>query len=109
MYVLVFYVPSTHVEEVKQALFAAGAGSIPPYSECSWQVAGKGQFRPMEGSDPFLGIEGKVEYVDEFRVEMVVEKSHIDSVVGALLATHPYEVPAYHLIPALTLEKSGTT
>lgn len=109
MYVLIVYVPATHVEQVKEALFAAGAGSIPPYRDCSWQVSGKGQFRPMKGSNPFLGEEGKLEYTDEFRVEMVVEDSLVDPVVSALLAAHPYEVPAYHLVPTLTLEHKEST
>ena len=53
MYSLCFYVPESHVEEVKQALFDAGAGRIGDYGSCAWQVLGTGQFQPMEGSEPF--------------------------------------------------------
>ena len=96
MYQLVFYVPESHVESVKEAVFAAGAGRIGNYDCCSWQVSGDGQFRPMAGSRPFLGREGEVEVVREFRVEMVCEDEWIDAAVHALVEAHPYEEPAYH-------------
>ncbi len=98
MYVLVFYVPVAEAEGVKRALFEAGAGRIGAYQECSWQVLGEGQFRPMEGSTPFLGSKDELERVAELRVEMVVAESLIDKVVKALLEAHPYEEPAYHVL-----------
>lgn len=98
MYVLVFYVPANEAERVKRALFEAGAGRIGDYQECSWEVLGEGQFRPMEGSTPFLGSEGELERVAELRVEMVVADSLIEKVVKALLEAHPYEEPAYHVL-----------
>lgn len=106
MYVLVFHVPSTHVEQVKEAVFSAGAGTIGNYGKCSWQVLGQGQFLPTEGADPYVGSVGDLERVEEYRVEMVVDDSHISAVVEALLRAHPYEVPSYQLIPAMTLEQS---
>ncbi len=98
MYLLVFYVPVGEAEGVKGALFEAGAGKIGDYQECSWEVLGEGQFRPMEGSNPFLGEKGELERVAELRIEMVVEESLIDKVVKALLEAHPYEEPAYHVL-----------
>ncbi len=98
MYVLVFYVPVAEAEGVKRALFEAGAGRIGAYQECSWQVLGEGQFRPMEGSTPFLGSKDELERVAELRVEMVVAESLIDKVVKVLLEAHPYEEPAYHVL-----------
>jgi len=68
MYQLVFYVPETHVESVKQAVFNAGGGRIGDYDRCCWQTLGQGQFRPLAGSSPFLGKAGSVEKVDEYRV-----------------------------------------
>ena len=53
MYKLAFFVPPSHVEQVTRALFAAGAGRIGAYDSCSWQVPGQGQFRPLDGSQPF--------------------------------------------------------
>ena len=99
MYQFVFYVPESHLDSVKAAVFAAGAGRIGNYECCSWQVPGDGQFRPMAGSQPFLGREGDVEIVREFRVEMVCDDTRIDAAIQALLEAHPYEEPAFHYWP----------
>ncbi len=58
MYSVVFYVPESHLEAVKTAVFAAGAGSIGDYQNCCWQVLGQGQFQPQAGSQPFIGQPG---------------------------------------------------
>lgn len=98
MYSLVFYVPATHLEAVKSAVFAAGAGRMGNYEACCWQVLGQGQFRPMSGAQPFLGEVGKAERVEEYRVEMVLLEQYKEAVVAALRLAHPYEEVAYHLI-----------
>lgn len=98
MYKLTVYIPESHLESVKTALFAAGAGRIGHYDACSWEVKGEGQFRPLAGSQPFLGQHGCVETVAEFRVEMVVEDAVIHPVIAALKQSHPYETPAYDVI-----------
>lgn len=98
MYQLSFYVPETHLEPVKQAVFAAGGGRIGDYDGCCWQCPGQGQFRPLEGSSPFLGAHGEVEQVTEYRVEMVCEDGLIRDAVAALKSSHPYEEPAYNVI-----------
>jgi hypothetical protein len=95
MYKLCFFVPQSHLEQVKLAVFAAGAGKIGDYDRCCWQVLGHGQFRPLEGSHPFIGSRDEVEIVEEYRVEMVCETSLIGDVVAALFNSHPYEEPAY--------------
>lgn len=95
MYKLAFFVPPSHVEQVKNALFAAGAGRIGAYDCCSWQVLGQGQFRPLDGSQPFIGQAGEVEQVQEWKVELVVADEVIQQAVAALKDSHPYEVPAY--------------
>jgi len=92
---LIFYVPESHLAAVKAAVFAAGAGRIGDYEHCCWQTLGQGQFRPLAGSTPYLGTTGKVEQVPEFRVEMVCEDAVLQAVVAALVASHPYEEPAY--------------
>lgn len=97
MYKLNFYVPESHVEKVKEALFIKGAGRIGKYDRCSWQVLGEGQFRPLEGSNPFLGEKDKVEKVIEYKVEMVCENELIVDVLKELLQVHPYEEPAYEV------------
>lgn len=95
MYKLCFYVPETHLEAVKTAVFTAGAGRIGDYDSCCWQTLGQGQFRPLDGSQPFIGQQGKVETVAEYRVEMVCEDNLIEKVVCELIKAHPYEQPAY--------------
>jgi len=95
MYKLCFYVPESHLEAVKEAVFAAGAGRIGDYEACCWQVAGQGQFRPLAGANPFLGQRGELERVAEYRVELVCADDRITAAVAALIAAHPYEEPAY--------------
>lgn len=104
MYQLCFYVPETHLEAVKTALFAAGAGQFNDYGQCSWQVRGEGQFRPLAGSQPFLGETGRTEKVVEYKVEMVCSELLVKEVILTLLRVHPYEQPAYSVCKILTLE-----
>ena len=98
IYKITFYVPASHVELVKDALFAAGAGKIGDYDCCAWQVKGQGQFRALAGSNPFLGEQGILEVVEEFRVEMVCNKKAIKTAIAALKDTHPFEEPAYDVV-----------
>jgi len=95
MYKLVFFVPETHVEAVKSAVFEAGAGRLGDYDSCAWQTLGQGQFRPLDGSNPFMGQHGEVETVREYRVEMVCQDALIRPALAALKAAHPFEEPAY--------------
>jgi hypothetical protein len=97
MYKLAFFVPPSHVEQVKSALFAAGAGRVGAYDSCSWQVLGQGQFRPLDGSQPFIGQTGEIEQVEEWKVELVVADELIQQAVAALKHSHPYETPAYEV------------
>lgn len=94
-YCFVTYVPVPQIEQVKEALCAAGAGRIGNYDCCMWQTLGTGQFRPLEGSNPFIGKQNIVEHVEEIKLEMVVTKDKIQDVVAALKKSHPYETPAY--------------
>lgn len=97
MYKICYFVPETHLEETKQALFKIGAGCIGDYECCAWQCRGQGQFRPLDGSRPFLGERGVLERVEEFRVELVCRDGLIRQAIGALKQAHPYEEPAYEI------------
>jgi hypothetical protein len=103
MYKMVFFVPPSHLDAVKQAVFDAGAGQIGDYSHCCWQMLGQGQFRPLPGSSPFQGDIGELESFDEYRVELVCEDQFIKNAVKALKASHPYEEPAYDIWPLVSL------
>ena len=94
-----FYVPETHLEAVKAAVFAAGAGRIGNYDCCCWQSVGTGQFRPQCDSNPYLGEAGRCESVPEVKVEMVCRQSKLAAVVRALKKAHPYETPAFMYWP----------
>lgn len=98
MYMLYFHVPETHIEQVKHAIFTAGAGRIGNYSHCVWQTLGEGQFKPLSGSNPFIGETDKVEKVVEYKIETVCSAECIKEVVAALIEAHPYESPSYQII-----------
>jgi hypothetical protein len=98
---LVVYVPTSHLDAVKAALFAAGAGKIGNYDSCCWQTKGTGQFRALEGSDPFIGKQGAVEQVEEWKLELVCERRLAPAILAALKNAHPYETPAYHFVEIL--------
>ncbi|MDX9868234.1 MAG: NGG1p interacting factor NIF3 [Kiritimatiellia bacterium] len=95
---LTVYIPETHLEPVKAALFAAGAGRYAAYDQCCWQVLGEGQFRPLAGSSPHIGQVGDVARVAEYRVEMLCAEAERAAVTAALRAAHPYEEPAFDFV-----------
>ncbi len=101
MYKLTVFIPDDALDQVKSAMFAAGAGSIGNYEQCCWQVQGTGQFMPLAGSTPHIGRHDSLETVDEWRVEMVVDDAFITATIAALKKTHPYETPAYDVIKVL--------
>jgi hypothetical protein len=89
------FVPEDAAEQVKQAMFEAGAGKIGDYDCCCWQTLGQGQFRPLEGSSPFIGEHQRIETVAELRIEMVCADQFIKQTIAAMKSSHPYEEPAY--------------
>ncbi len=97
MYKLCYFVPESHLEVTKQALFEAGAGRIGDYDCCAWQCEGQGQFRPLAGSDPYLGQQGELETVREYKVELVCSDELIGPALAAFKRAHPYEEPAYEV------------
>lgn len=101
MFHLFVYVPESHLEKVKSAMFAAGAGRSQRYEQCSWQVLGQGQFLPLEGSEPYIGQVNKVSCVPEYRLEMICSEVELPQVISAMKQAHPYEEPAYGAFPLL--------
>jgi hypothetical protein len=97
VYQLSVFVPESHLDQVKQALFDAGAGRIGDYEHCCWQTLGQGQFRPLAGANPAIGEVGEVERVAEYKVELVVADALIGAAVAALRKAHPYETPAFQV------------
>lgn len=101
-------VPALSVEPLKSALFDAGAGAIGDYRECSFDIPGRGQFRPVEGADPAVGSVGALEHVDEIRVEFVAPRRLRAAVLSALRSAHPYEEPAFDIVE-MASEDDATT
>lgn len=98
VYKICYFVPESHLEQTKRALFNVGAGKIGDYDSCAWQCEGRGQFRPLANSDPFLGQQGQLEVVREYKVELVCKDALIRDALRALRQAHPYEEPAYEVI-----------
>jgi dinuclear metal center YbgI/SA1388 family protein len=94
----VIFVPPENAEAVRAAVFAAGAGRIGDYSQCSWSVTGTGQFLPEDGAAPAIGSVGAVEQVVEDRVEVVAPARVRREVLSAMRAAHPYEEPAFDIV-----------
>ena len=97
MYQISFYVPKSHTELVKKAMFDAGAGSTnnSNYTNCSWQIEGEGQYMPTQKANPFIGKLDQLETIPEHKVEMVCNSEYIDEAISALKNTHPYDEIAY--------------
>lgn len=104
MYLISFYVPESHLKQVTTALFNRGAGHIGNYDSCAWHIQGIGQFRPLNGSLPFVGTQNEIESLPEIKVEMVCKKDIVTDVIQELINIHPYEEPAYHVIEILTFD-----
>ncbi|WP_156188879.1 YqfO family protein [Acinetobacter indicus] len=101
---LIFYVPESHLEATKAAVFEAGGGGIGDYEHCAWQVLGTGQFKPLRGADPYIGEVGMLEKVEEWRVEIIVPEDNAANVARALKDSHPYEEPAFEFIQMMDVQ-----
>jgi dinuclear metal center YbgI/SA1388 family protein len=96
---LVTFVPLSHLEVVRDAIFKAGAGHIGNYDQCSFNSPGKGTFRGDEGTHPFTGEPEKFHTEDEIRVETIFPVYLESKISGALIRAHPYEEVAYDIYP----------
>ncbi|MFA6944889.1 MAG: Nif3-like dinuclear metal center hexameric protein [Pedobacter sp.] len=96
---IVTFSPPDSSEMVRAAMFAAGAGHIGNYSECSFNTGGTGTFKAMEGTDPFVGEIGKQHREQEVRMEMIYPAHLERNIVAAMHEVHPYEEVAYDIYP----------
>lgn len=88
---IVVFVPEKHADIVREAIGKAGAGKINNYTFCSFSSKGIGRFKPEEGAHPTIGEVGKLEAVEEERIEVVCERKILTSVIEAIKKVHPYE------------------
>jgi dinuclear metal center YbgI/SA1388 family protein len=96
---LVTFCPIEKAEEVRQAIFAAGAGYLGNYSDCSFNNIGTGTFKANEGAKPYVGEINKIHHENETRIETVYPVYHEKNIIKALLENHPYEEVAYDIYP----------
>ena len=94
---LVVYIPESHLDKVRNALFDAGAGVIGDYDNCSFSSTGIGSFRGGDLTKPFIEEKGKIHFEKEVRFETILLSHLKDQVINALIRSHPYEEVAYDL------------
>jgi len=88
---IIVYVPLTHADIVREAIGSAGGGVLGKYSFCSFSIRGVGRFKPEAGAQPHIGTVGRLEEVEEERIEVTCDDSLVDTVVKAIKKVHPYE------------------
>ena len=102
---LVTFVPTEASEQVKNALFEAGAGAIGNYSDCSFTLTGTGTFKAGKGASPFVGKIGERHGETEDRIEFIYKTSNESTILNALKKSHPYEEVAFDLYPLTNINK----
>lgn len=105
-YKLITFVPAKDINAVANAVYDAGAGAIGAYSRSGFQTPGTGTYLPMEGSNPTIGTPGKLQKVDEIKLETVVPSAKVTTVIAAMRKAHPYEVPAFDVVRHYDMEKT---
>ncbi len=96
---IVVFVPETHTDVVRDAMGKAGAGKIGNYSHCTFSTNGVGRFRPEAGAKPHIGEVGKLEEVQEERIETVCSREKLQEVIKAIKEVHPYDEVAMDIYP----------
>ena len=94
---LVTFCPTENAEEVRNALFEAGAGAVGNYNECSFNLEGQGSFKPGEETNPHVGEKGERHYENETRIEVLFPAHLQNQLLKSLRAAHPYEEVAYYI------------
>ena len=100
---LVIFVPLTHTDIVREAMGKAEAGVIGNYTHCTFSTRGVGRFKPLEGANPHIGEVGKIEEVEEERIEVTCERAKLDGIIKAIKEVHPYDEVAYDVYPLESL------
>jgi len=96
---VVVYVPTSHADQVRQAIGEVGGGKLGNYTFCSFTSKDIGRFRPEEGANPAIGEIGKFEEVEEERIEVTCDAAVAKDVVAAIKKVHPYEEVALDIYP----------
>ncbi|MCD6384470.1 Nif3-like dinuclear metal center hexameric protein [Candidatus Sumerlaeota bacterium] len=105
----VVFVPEGYERKVIDAIGRGGGAIIGNYSHCTFRTPGVGTFIPLEGASPFIGEQGRLEEVKEFRLEAIVPRALMKNVLNEVLKVHPYEEPAYDIYPVEDIIPSAGT
>jgi hypothetical protein len=97
--------PAEAVEQILDAIAAAGGGVIGQYTHCAFTISGLGHFRPAEQADPHIGLIGHINRVDEVRIETFCDRRQARAVAQAIRQAHPYEEPVIYIIPLLSEDR----
>lgn len=98
---LEIFIPESHLKVLQETLRACGAGHIGKYDSCMSYSRVKGTWRPLEGSLPYMGVQGEISEEDEIKAEVTCRLEDVDSVIEAVKRIHPYEEPVINAIPLL--------
>ena len=98
---IIVTVPKENIEDVRKAMCNAGAGVIGNYTFCTIQTPSTGTFLPNNNANPYIGEQGKLEYVEELKLEVICSTQYVKSVISALRKVHPHEEPAIDIIPLI--------
>lgn len=104
MYKIVVYVPQDHADEIREVMGNAGAGKLGNYQHCSFSVKGVGRFKPEAGANPTIGEIGKLEVVEEERIETICLEANLKEVLKAVRVAHPYEEPVIDVYLTETIQ-----
>ena len=102
---IVVFVPLTHTDIVRKVIGDAGGGVIGNYTYCSFSSRGVGRFNPQKGANPTIGEIGKLEEVEEERIEFVCPRDKAKQVIAAIKKVHPYEEVALDIYPLIKEEE----
>lgn len=101
-YKIVVYVPLANADHVREVIGQAGGGKLGKYSFCTFSTRGIGRFKPDEGAKPHIGTAGKIEEVEEERIEVTCDEAVVGNVIAAIKRVHPYEEVALDVWPLTT-------
>lgn len=101
---IIVTIPKENVEEVRNAICEQGAGVIGNYTNCSMSTKCIGTFKPNDNANPYIGKNGKMEFVEEEKLEVVCDVNNVKKVIYRLKEVHPYEEPAIDIIPLIDEE-----
>lgn len=96
---IVVFVPESHADIVCEVIGKTGAGKISNYTNCSFSSRGIGRFKPGDGAHPAIGKVGKLESVQEERIEFVCDRALVKDVITSIKKVHPYEEVVLDIYP----------